>query len=129
MTHTEVLHRIYEDALIKANETGFVPEGLDHDLISEIDAIVDRSESNKGIVTVLTTLLVHKLVEPTQDIRYHQAGMDGGFAGRGIDQSYVTPFMKTVSFPAMAESGWLTRSLEQPAPYTLDYGGKLHQLL
>ena len=26
---------------------------------------------------------------------------------------------------AMAESGWLTRSLEQPYPYTLDYEGKI----
>jgi len=25
----------------------------------------------------------------------------------------------------MAESGWLTRSLEQPYPYTLDYNGKI----
>ena len=33
--------------------------------------------------------------------------------------------MKSVSFPAMSESGWLTRSLEQPHPYTLDYPGKI----
>ena len=33
--------------------------------------------------------------------------------------------MKAVSFPAMAESGWLTRSLEQAHPYTLDYPGKI----
>jgi DNA (cytosine-5)-methyltransferase 1 len=25
----------------------------------------------------------------------------------------------------MAESGWLTRSLEQPYPYDLDYNGKI----
>ena len=25
----------------------------------------------------------------------------------------------------MAESGWLTRSLEQPYPYTKDYSGKI----
>ena len=125
MTHTDVLSRIYEDALSKVNEVGFLPDGLDNELVGAIDTIMERSESNKGIVTVLTTLLVHKIVEPTQDIRYHQAGMDGGFAGRGIDQTHVTPFMKGVSFPAMAESGWLTRSLEQPAPYTLDYDGKI----
>ncbi|MCL2045159.1 MAG: hypothetical protein FWG88_02075 [Oscillospiraceae bacterium] len=125
MTHSEVLIRIYEDAQIKANEANFIPAGLDDDLIRAIDTIALRSESNKGVVTVLTTLLTHKIVEPMQDIRYHQAGMDGGFAGRGIDQSYVTPFMKNVSFPAMAESGWLTRTLEQPMPYTLDYSGKI----
>ena len=125
MTHTEVLRRAYEDALVKANEAGFIPDGLDDDLIAAIETIMERSESNKGIVTVLTTLLAHKIIEPMQDIRYHQAGMDGGFAGRVIDKSQVTPFMKSVSFPAMAESGWLTRSLEQPAPYTLDYAGMI----
>jgi DNA (cytosine-5)-methyltransferase 1 len=51
--------------------------------------------------------------------------MENGFAGRVIDNNYVTPFMKSVSFPAMAESGWLTRSLEQAHPYTLDYPGKI----
>jgi DNA (cytosine-5)-methyltransferase 1 len=73
----------------------------------------------------LTTLLVHKIFDPAQDIRYHQAKMEKGFAGRGIDQAHVTPFMKRVSFPSMAESGWLTRSLEQPHPYTLDYPGEI----
>ena len=125
MTHTEVLIRIYEDALIKVNEADFIPNGLDNELMGALDAILERSESNKGIVTVLTTLMTHKIVEPPQDIRYHQAGMDGGFAGRVIDKMYITPFMKSVSFPAMAESGWLTRSLEQPSPYTLGYGGKI----
>ncbi|MCI9604533.1 MAG: hypothetical protein HFH19_10070, partial [Ruminococcus sp.] len=32
----------------------------------------------------------------------HQAQLPNGFAGRGIDQQYITPFMKSVSFPAMA---------------------------
>jgi len=73
----------------------------------------------------LTTLLVHKQVEPQQDIRYHQAQLPNGFAGRGVDQNHITPFMKRVSFPAMAESGWLTRSLEQAHPYDLNYPGKI----
>jgi DNA (cytosine-5)-methyltransferase 1 len=33
--------------------------------------------------------------------------------------------LKQLGLPAMAESGWLTRSLEQPFPYTLDYQGKI----
>ena len=70
-------------------------------------------------------MFAHKVISPEQDIRYHQAGLENGFAGRGIDQNHITPFMKKVSFPAMAESGWLTRSLEQAHPYTLDYPGKI----
>jgi DNA (cytosine-5)-methyltransferase 1 len=33
--------------------------------------------------------------------------------------------LKELGLPSMAESGWLTRSLEQPYPYTLDYQGKI----
>ena len=76
-------------------------------------------------MTVLITLLTHKIVDNKQDVRYHQAQLKNGFAGRGIDTEFITPFMKSVNFPAMSESGWLTRSLEQPHPYTLDYPGKI----
>lgn len=125
MTHSEILKKLYASALEKAVDESYTPVGLDSELRDSVELIVSRSESNKGIVTVLTTLLAHKLVEPEQDVRYHQAGMENGFAGRGIDQAYVTPFMKSVSFPSMAESGWLTRSLEQPEAYTLQYRGRI----
>ncbi len=39
---------------------------------------------------------------------------------------YITPTLKELNLPAMAESGWLTRSLEQPYPYTLNYNGKIN---
>ena len=69
--------------------------------------------------------MVHKIYDPNQDIRNHQAQLENGFSGRSIDSEYITPFMKSVGFPAMAESGWLTRSLEQAHPYTLDYPGRI----
>lgn len=93
--------------------------------ITHIETIVFHSETNKAIVTVLVTLLTHKIVNKNQDIRYHQVQLENGFSGRNIDKAIITPFMKAVSFPAMAESGWLTRSLEQAHPYTLDYPGKI----
>ena len=125
MTHTELLDKVYETAvsLAFADDTGF--ENVAEDIKGYVEYIISRSESNKGMVTVLTTLLAHKVITPEQDIRYHQAGLENGFAGRGIDQAHVTPFMKKVSFPAMAESGWLTRSLEQAHPYNLEYPGKI----
>jgi DNA (cytosine-5)-methyltransferase 1 len=33
--------------------------------------------------------------------------------------------MKKHGFPAMVDSGWLTRLLEQNRPYNLDYPGKI----
>jgi len=38
---------------------------------------------------------------------------------------FITPTLKELGLPSMAESGWLTRSLEQPYPYTLGYKGKI----
>jgi len=125
MTHTDLLVKIYEAALSLAFAGDITFDNVDDDIKRHVEYIISRSESNKGMVTVLTTLLAHKVISPEQDIRYHQAGLEGGFAGRGIDQSHVTPFMKKVSFPAMAESGWLTRSLEQAHPYTMDYPGRV----
>ena len=98
---------------------------LSEETTDQIRLLVSRSEASKGMMTVLITLFTHKIVNPKQDIRYHQAQQPNGFAGRSIDTEYVTPFMKSVRFPAMSESGWLTRSLEQPHPYTLEYPGKI----
>jgi DNA (cytosine-5)-methyltransferase 1 len=125
MTHIEVIKNIYESALVNASEESGFPIEFGDELISAIDAIVVRSESSKAVLTVLITLLTHKIVDPQQDIRLHQAKMKNGFSGRSIDTAVITPFMKSVNFPSMASSGWLTRSLEQPFPYTLDYKGDI----
>lgn len=124
MTHLEVLESTYEAALARVAESD-LSTTLSTEIAGKIELLVSRSEQNKGMLSVMVTLLTHKIVDPAQDIRYHQAQLPNGFAGRGIDQSYVTPFMKRVSFPAMAESGWLTRSLEQAHPYDLNYPGKI----
>ena len=124
MTHQEILEDIYRKALTEIETTGYTTD-LSVDIVTQIKTIVARSEANKGIVTVLVTLLTHKIVDNTQDIRYHQAQLENRFSGRNIDKTVITPFMKSVKFPAMAESGWLTRSLEQAHPYTLDYPGKI----
>ena len=123
MTHSEVLNQIYEIALNKVAENDFEYD-LPSDIVEMVSTIVSKAE-RKGIIAVLTTLLVHKIIDPAQDIRYHQAKFKNGFSGRGIDKAEVTPFLKSVSFPSMAESGWLTRSFEQPHPYTLDYPGAI----
>lgn len=124
MKHKEVLESIYNQALVETSDNNYTTDLL-QSIVSDIELIVSRSEANKGLIAVLTTLLTHKIVDNAQDIRFHQAQQENGFAGRSIDKDVVTPFMKSVSFPAMSESGWLTRSLEQPHPYTLDYPGKI----
>ena len=91
-----------------------------------VNAIIEKAESFRAVLTVLITSLVKKIQTPTQDVRYHQKELPNGYSGRGLDTEHITPFMKEKFRRfAMAESGWLTRSLEQPYPYTLDYEGKI----
>jgi DNA (cytosine-5)-methyltransferase 1 len=82
--------------------------------------IGEQAYKLKGVYTVLVTLLTYKSLFPEQDIRKHQSRIPGGFSGRSIDNQYITPTLKELGLPSMAESGWLTRSLEQSSPYTLD---------
>ncbi len=121
MNHRDKLLQSYEGSeniedvqeIINVEEQEFLTE------------IAQKCFQQKGVYTVLITLLVHKTLYPAQDIRYHQSNMEGGFSGRTIDTQHITPTLKELGLPAMAESGWLTRSLEQPYPYTVDYNGKI----
>lgn len=128
--HTEILNKIYQEALSIFNEGTLlgIAERLDESEKTNLQIIIDNCEKGKGVLTVLVTSLVHKLHNPAQDIRLHQDNMNGGYSGRGIDTRYITPFMKEFGFPAMAESGWLTRSLEQNLPYDSRYPGKITPL-
>lgn len=120
MNHKEKLLQAYEDSTNVEDIKGEIPSSYQK-FISQIAKNCSRL---KGVYTVLITLLVHKTINPAQDIRFHQAQI-GGFSGRTIDTQYITPTLQELGLPAMAESGWLTRSLEQPNPYTLDYPGKI----
>lgn len=125
--HTEILQEIYQQSLAIFNEGTFQElfKQLDESEKSNLQIVINHFEKGKGVLAVLITSLVHKLHNPNQDIRLHQDNMNGGYSGRGVDAKYITPFMKAQGFPAMAESGWLTRSLEQNLPYDLNYPGKI----
>ncbi|PSB10844.1 DNA cytosine methyltransferase [Pleurocapsa sp. CCALA 161] len=118
MNHKQKLLEIY-------NKSSDIKNTLSNQLFIYIQTIAQNCTKQKGVYTVLITLLIHKIIEPTQDIRYHQSNLPGGFSGRTIDTQYITPTLKELGLPAMAESGWLTRSLEQPYPYNLNYNGKI----
>lgn len=89
--------------------------------------IVENEETSKGVYTALFTSLTYKCLYPEQDVRYHKIELPNGYSGRSFDTKYVTPFLKSKHFyGAMKESGWLTRSVEQPSPFTLDFPGKIN---
>ena len=122
MTPREVLETAYS----AASNVEAVPLVLSAQQREWVEAIAAKAESQKGILAVTTTSLVKKIVTPEQDVRRHQDKMPGGYSGRTFDTNYITPFLheKMPRF-AMAESGWLTRSLEQNHPYNLDYVGAI----
>lgn len=121
MNHREKLLQIYNDS----DNLDDIQAEIDIEYQKFIKEISQNCFQQKAVYTVLVTLLIHKTLYPSQDIRYHQSNMEGGFSGRTIDTQHITPTLKELGLPAMAESGWLTRSLEQPYPYTLDCNGKI----
>ena len=125
MTHSELLNKIYASALMTAFGDKGKFDHLDADTRAYVDYIISRMGSNKAVLAVLVTLFAQKIITPAQDIRNHKSSMKKGFPGRTIDIAHVTPFMKKVSFPAMTETGWLTRSLGRADPYDLKYPGNI----
>ena len=120
MNHKEKLLEIYKLSYSVTDVTN-----VDEETKQYIQEIGERINTQKGVFTVLVTLVTHKIIDSKQDVRKHQSGMTGGFSGRSIDFSFITPTLKELGLPSMAESGWLTRSLEQPYPYNMDYNGKI----
>lgn len=117
MNEKELLEKIFIDSTqfpqLQAQEKYF------------ISVIINNSYTQKGVWTVLITLLFYKTLYSQQDIRQHKVELENGFSGRSFDTKIVTPTLRKLKLPCMAESGWLTRSLEQAYPYTLDYKGKI----
>jgi DNA (cytosine-5)-methyltransferase 1 len=122
MPPKEKLIQLYHHSLELDTQT-IVPSNKT--TLAYLNIIGNRIESNKGIFTVLITLGIYKLLNPTQDIRYHQVELNNGFSGRSYDTKFITPTLKALGLPSMAESGWLTRSLEQAYPYDFSYQGKI----
>ena len=122
MNHQQKLLEIYHESLNVKEVEAILPNQIN----IYIKTIAQNCSKQKGVYTVLVTLLVHKILHPNQDIRYHQSSLTNGFSGRTIDTQQITPTLKELGLPAMVESGWLTPSLEQPYPYTLNYNGKIN---
>lgn len=123
-----ILEKFYKIAISeikKDNGESFLKK-LSRNQYEWLSRMVSNVESFKAIVTVLATSLIKKIENPKQDIRYHKNELKGGYSGRTFDTKFVTPFFKKYfSRFAMKESGWLTRSIEQPHPFTLKFPGKI----
>lgn len=124
-----LLKNAYDSAYTKTSQDGGINSGLDSEHSKALDTIISESENNKGVYTVLITSVAYKILHPEQDVRKHQSSIPGGYSGRTFDTKHITPFLKRCGFPAMAESGWLTRSLEQKVAYNRNYPGAIKEPL
>lgn len=125
MEPTNLLEKVFDEAMETVGSDDFIKSNLNDDISKHLQEILNRSESAKAVLTVIITSLVYKIQYPEQDIRNHQTSIENGYSGRTFDTKFITPFLKSVKFPAMAESGWLTRSLEQKVPYDTNYSGAI----
>ena len=121
----EFLNQACQNAQEKLGSNDKAQTDLTDSIRQPFDMVLAYSESAKGVLTVVLTSLVYKINYPQQDIRKHQTSIEDGYSGRTFDSKNITPFLKAQKFPAMAESGWLTRSLEQKVPYDKDYTGAI----
>jgi len=125
MEPTKFLKKIYDESMKLVGSDDFIKSDLNSSITGHLDVILNKSESAKAVLTVIFTSLVYKSLNPEQNIRNHQTSINGGYSGRTFDTKYITPFLKSVKFPSMAESGWLTRSLEQKVPYDFNFSGAI----
>ena len=121
---TQFLEKIY---LESENIKNISELDLNNEQIKWVKNITDAEETSKGVFTALFSSITYKCLHTEQDVRYHKISLENGYSGRSFDTKYVTPFLKSKQFyGAMKESGWLTRSIEQPYPFTLDFPGKIN---
>lgn len=125
----DLLKQMYDQAMEEASGKNTISTTLGENLCKCLDVVLANSEQNKGVYTVVFTSMAYKILHPEQDIRNHQTSISGGYSGRTFDTNYITPFLRDCEFPAMAESGWLTRSLENKVPYNEKYTGSIKEPL
>ena len=116
---------LFLDEKIKKNPNTKI---LDKNLLKHLKILSNKIESHKGDYACLIMLLVKKLHDPNQDIRYHKVELQNGFSGRTYDTKFITPILKKNQLPSMAESAYLTRSIEQPHPLNKDFPGKIRDV-
>lgn len=124
-TPTELLSEVYNNAMTVVGLNDKNITELKQSEQDQLNLVIQYSEQARGVLTVIITSIVYKILNPEQDIRNHQASIEGGYSGRTFDSKHITPFMKSHKFPSMAESGWLTRALEQKVPYDKNYSGAI----
>lgn len=128
-TYTRALYRILKVSRQYYKEDKgekYFKRELSEKQLNRIQTLVDNAETQKSLISVTITSLLKKVIEPSQDIRLHRREFKDGYSGRTLDTNVVTPWLKNhfLRF-APKESGWLTRSIEQPHSFDRNFPGKI----
>jgi DNA (cytosine-5)-methyltransferase 1 len=118
MTQTEILEHLYEKAV--ANLSAKKRKKYSEIIVTNIDVLVANIENNKSLVSAIVTSLLHKIVEPHQDIRLHKKKFVNGYSARTLDTKITTPFFKQhFQRYANKESGFLSLVTRVDIPWNL----------
>ena len=75
MEPEEFLKDIYSESMALVGSDNSIKTDLPQSLTNHLNEILKRSESAKGVLTVIFTSLVYKTLYPEQDIRNHQTSI------------------------------------------------------
>lgn len=117
------------DSSLATAEAAFLEHGesfsgfnLSSSLTTHLKILSDKASSASAAFTNVVTGLAIKAAYPDLDVRYHQIQIQDPqhFNHRGESENVIYPWLSHNDFEG-AKSGWQTRTLERPKPYTLDY--------
>lgn len=126
---TEVLTKL--DAALAVAETAWSGEAAPQVHLSArfqaaLETLSVNAQAASAAFTNVITCLAIKAARPVVDVRYHQVQIQSdttrgaGFNFRGVSEDAVYPWLSRHRFDG-AKSGWQTRTLERPKPYTMTY--------
>ena len=96
---------------------------LSNATIQYIDALLESKSISP--LKVMLAGVTAKIQHPEWDTRKHQTQLGGKMSLRGFDSKWVSRPLYMEGLVHQPTPGALTRSLEKPEPYTLEYSGKV----
>lgn len=123
MNVEEILIKHYKLAKIKSLE---ILKNTNEEIRKDIDLLIDNIESNKSLVSAITTSLIKKISTPGQDVRLHRKDFKNGYSARSLDTHITTKFFKQY-FPRYAnkETAFLTLATREKIKWNKKNGQNL----
>ena len=133
---TEVLACL--DQALAIAETSWATQSEFHSTLSEriltaLEQLSVNAQRASAAFTNIVTSLAIKAARPEVDVRFHQVQIQSetdrgaGFNFRGLSEDTIYPWLNRNRFEG-AKSGWQTRTLERPKPYTMAYDENIGQI-